>query len=171
MRFQYCPLCGGRLVDKKIPDEGLVPYCVPCGRVYFQQPLPCVLALAVNAGGEVALLHQHEVAETHDVVVAGHLLSGENGEEAAAREVREELGLAVLSSCYVGSYYFPQKDMLMLGYAVQVEGDAFILSEEVDAAVWLPANLALNRLREGGPAYCLLRDYMNNRKNMDSNEQ
>lgn len=165
MRFQYCPLCGGRLVDKKIPDEGLVPCCVPCGHAYFNQPLPCILALAVNDRGEVALLRQHEISDTHEVVVAGHVLSGESGEEAAVREIREELGLEPRSVRYVGSYYYARKDMLMLGYAARVEGDAFCLSDEVDAAVWLPPESALTRLREGGQARQLLRDYMKGQAN------
>lgn len=158
MRFAYCPACGRRLVDKRMPDGTLVPCCVPCGRMGYDQPFPGILALAVNSREEVALLREH--AGGGDRLVAGPVLSGESGEEAALRQVGQTLGLAGNATRYLGSYAEAEQDRLLLGYAVRVAGDVFALPDTVDAAVWLPAAMALERLREDGPARRLVQEYL-----------
>ena len=158
MRFEYCPLCGRRLVGKKFPNGRLIPCCVPCGHVYDNQPFSGVLALAVNAREEVALLRRHGTGDVSEKLPEGKVLAGESGEEAAARAVREELGLTPREVRYVGSCPQPTGDTLFLGYAVRVECDVFFLPDEVDAAVWLPLEQALYRLSEG--TRWLLREYI-----------
>ena len=89
--------------------------------------------------------------------MAGVVKAGESAEDAALREASEELGLAPVSVHFVRSYPYPEKDMLMLGFRVDVRKGGFRLSKEVDSAEWFMPDKALNALREGSIAYRLVR--------------
>jgi NAD+ diphosphatase len=149
MRFVYCPQCGDRLTSRALGDEGPTPYCVRCTKPFFDVPRPCVLVAVLNEVGEVALLKQSYISETHRVLVAGLIKPDETAEEAAAREVEEETGQNVQSVRYVASYGHPRADALMLGFVARVEKREFCLSCEVDEAAWFPIEDARGLLKPG----------------------
>jgi len=159
MKFTYCPTCGQKLVPKIIGDEGYVPFCESCGKPLFDYFYTCTISLAVNEQGEAALIKQGYVSQTSHVCIAGYMKSGENAESAAAREVGEELGLKVLSTEYINSYYYPKKDMLMLGFVCRVNKDSFNISQEVDSAEWFSYDEAEQKLKNSSIALQLLKDY------------
>ena len=92
MRFEYCPHCGTRAVQKEIGDEGLMPWCDRCKRPLFDIFSTCIIALAVDEERNVALLRQGYISTQHYVLVSGYMKPGESAEECAAREIGEELG-------------------------------------------------------------------------------
>lgn len=157
MKFTYCPHCGTKLVQKEIGDEGLIPFCEQCSVPLWDTFTTCIICAVVNEKQEVALLRQAYVSATKYVCVAGVMKPGEAAEEAAAREVAEELGLSVEKLTYIRSYPYEQKEMLMLGFRADVKKDGFRLSQEVDAAEWVPFEEALEKLREGSIAWQLVR--------------
>ncbi len=157
MRFQYCPCCGRKAVQKEIGDEGVIPYCESCAVPLWDMFTTSIIAAVVNECGEVALLRQNYVSTTNHVCVAGVMKLGESAEETVVREIGEELGVSVKSVEFVKSYPYEKKEMLMLGFkAVAEEGD-FVLSGEVDAAEWVKFEDALGLLREGSIAWQLVR--------------
>ena len=70
MRFQFCPHCGSKPVLKEIGDEGLVPWCENCKLPLFPMFATCIIALAVNEDGEVALLRQGYLSQQYHVPVS-----------------------------------------------------------------------------------------------------
>ncbi len=160
MHFTYCPHCGKKLEERCIGDEGLVPWCDSCRLPLFDIPETCTITLAVNEFGEAALLRQNYVSTDTFVCVAGHIKTGETAEETALREVEEEIGIKPEEVAYLGSYYYPRKDMLMLGYWAKVKKADFCISGEVDAAEWFPLETALKKVRQGSIAMQLIVDYM-----------
>lgn len=149
MRYRFCPTCGAGLTERVLGDEGLVPYCAACRAPYFDVGRPCVLVLAVNDSGQVALLRQPEVAREHWVLVAGYHKAGESAEETVVREVREETGLSVSETRYIQSYYREGKDLLLLGFVAHVTGEISQASREVDEARWFPLDEVAKQLRPG----------------------
>ena len=143
MRFEYCPHCGTRAVQKEIGDEGLMPWCDRCKRPLFDIFSTCIIALAVDEEGNVALLRQGYISTRHYVLVSGYIKPGESAEECAAREIGEELGLAVRGLHFTGTYWLGKKDMLMIGFVANVHREEFHLSLEVDQAVWVTPEEAL----------------------------
>lgn len=160
MHFTYCPHCGEKLTDREIGDEGLVPYCGHCQLALFDLPDTCTIALVVNEYREAALLRQDYVSKTSYVCVAGHIKTGENAEQTAAREVQEEIGLTAESITYIGSYYHAKNDLLMLGFLAEVKKADFHISGEVDRADWFPLEDAPKQVREGSIAQQLILDCM-----------
>lgn len=149
MRFDYCPKCGTKAVLREIGDEGEMPFCESCQAPLFDLFPVCVLCVAADEQGEIALIRQSYVNNGTYVGVAGYMKSGESGEEAALREVAEELGLQPCEVIPIKTYPYVKKDMLMLGYLVRVKRSEFSLSDEVDSAAWFRPEDAVKAVREG----------------------
>lgn len=152
MRFTYCPDCGAKLVLREIGDEGRIPYCENCRQPRWDMFVTSIICAVFNEQNEVALIRQGYVSQSFPVCVAGIMKPGESAEQAAAREVEEELGLPVRRLTYQRSDYFAAKGMLMLGFRAEVEKAAFRLSGEVDSAMWVPAAEAPAIMRPGSIA-------------------
>lgn len=158
MRFTYCPHCGGKLIQKEIGDEGQIPFCENCSVPLWDMFTTSVICAVVNEQREVALIRQNYVSSTNHVCVAGIMKLGESAEETAVREIKEETGLDVVKLEYIKSYPYEKKEMLMLGYKAIVKKADFILSGEVDSAVWVKYEDALSLLREGSIAWQLVKE-------------
>lgn len=158
MRFTYCPHCGSKLIRKEIGDEGRIPFCEKCSVPLWDMFTTSVICAVVNEEREVALIRQNYVSTTNHVCVAGIMKLGESAEDTAVREIKEETGLDVVKLEYIRSYPYEKKEMLMLGYKAVVKKADFILSGEVDSAVWVKYEDALSLLREGSIAWQLVRE-------------
>ena len=112
MRFQYCPQCGSKLILREAGDDGLTPYCAACDEMWFDMFPSCVIILVANEYNEIALLHQPRLSD-RGIFVSGYITPGESAEEAAVREVKEELGLDIESIESTGSYWFQKRGQLM----------------------------------------------------------
>lgn len=162
MIFKFCPACGSRLDECKIGDEGTVPFCKKCARPWFSVSHPCVITLVVNECGEIALVKQNFASDERFVCVAGYIKAGETAEQAVCREVKEELGLNVVSLKFIKSYYFEKHDNLMLGFVCRVKKGNFTISDELKAAEWFDVENALLQLKESKIAKKLLLEYIKN---------
>ena len=139
MHYVYCPVCGRKLEEKNAGDDGKVPYCENCGRYWFDSFSTCVIILVADEQHEIALLRQEYLSDRYSSLVSGYMSPGESAEDAAIREVREELGIPVEKPELVGTYWFGTREMLMIGFIDRVKKCEFRLSEEVDSASWVPA--------------------------------
>ena len=67
---------------------------------------------------------------------------------------------------YVQSLWFSLKNILMVGYIARVEKEEFILSSEVDDAMWIRVEDALDKIYPKHPdniAYILCKSFLNNK--------
>lgn len=149
MRFGYCPFCGTKTVPREIGDEGEIPYCESCDRPLFDMFHTCVLCIVVNEDSEVALIRQSYGNTERFVGVAGFMKVGETPEEAARREVGEEIGLTAEEVQYIGSSFHERGGQLMLGMLVRVRKADFRISDELLEAKWFSFGNAVNTVREG----------------------
>lgn len=161
MRFQYCPDCGQKLVERPIGDEGDVPYCDRCKRPLFDMFSTCIIVLVVNRQGEAALLRQNYISSRYHNLISGYMKPGETAEETARREVKEEIGVDVEDLAITGTYWFGKKDMLMIGFIASAQKQDLVLSQEVDGAWWVPAEQAIGMVHpKGSVSYALLEEYL-----------
>lgn len=158
MRFTYCPHCGSKLIKKEIGDEGMVPFCEPCSMPLFEMFSTCVICAVTNECSEMALLKQNYISETRYVCVSGFMKIGEAAEDAAVREIEEEIGQKVEEIRYIRSYPYEKKEMLMLGFHAKVKKADLELSVEVDDAEWVKFEDALGKIREGSIAWQLVKE-------------
>lgn len=157
MRFTYCPHCGEKLIQKEIGDEGLIPYCDSCQVPLWDMFTTSVICAVVNEQREVALIRQDYVSTANFVCVAGIMKLGESAEDAAIREIKEEIGQDVQQLTFIKTYPYERKEMLMVGFKALVKKADLTLSREVDSAQWFPFEQALGKLREGSIAWQLVK--------------
>lgn len=148
MRFTFCPDCGQKLSARDLGDEHDVPWCDGCGRPWFEM-FPCCVIVLVRRAGKFALIKQNSCEQSERdkyVCVSGYIKTGESAEQAALREVKEELGLDPLYCTLVSSYVYKKKQMLMLGFCVDADEGEFSLSDELCEAKWFNKEQAVELL-------------------------
>lgn len=161
MRFKFCPDCGEKLTVKSFGDEVDVPFCKKCDKAWFDMFSNAVIVLVINEYGEAAVLRQNYISERFFNLVSGYMKPGETAENAAQREVKEEIGIEVTDLSLVGTFWFAKKDMLMIGFIARAKKTDFTLSTEVDGAEWIAAEDAINRVHpKGSVSYALLDEYL-----------
>lgn len=163
MRYIYCPQCGIKLIGKTAGDDGKVPFCKQCNRYWFDAFSSCSIVLVANQYNEIALLRQMYMSDKFTSFVSGYITPGENAEETAVREVKEELGLDIEKLEYAETYWFDSKDILMHGFIGFTSKSDFILSREVDSAEWVSALRAPETMfpdRPGNAMYPIYRKYL-----------
>lgn len=118
-RHGFCPLCGG---PTAIEQAGWVRRC-PQGHDQFPRTDPAVIMLVHDGADRCVLGRQAVWPEGRFSILAGFVEPGESAEAAVAREVFEEVGVAVEDVRYVSSQPWPFPGSLMLGYTARVTGD------------------------------------------------
>ncbi len=139
MRYKYCPECGEKLSMIHAGDDGMVPYCEHCEKRWFDTFHSCVVVLTYNEYDEIVLSKQWYLPEQYASFTTGFMIPGESAEEAAVREVKEELGLNLEKLIYAGTYWLGAVDQLLHGFIGYTPKCGLRLSEEISSAEWVPA--------------------------------
>ena len=100
---RHCPRCGERTAS--INGE-LGKRCPRCSYEHYPHLHPAVIVL-VRDGERVLLTRKSIWAKGRYGLVAGFVDAGESLEEAAHREVEEEVGVQIRDLCYIASQYWP----------------------------------------------------------------
>lgn len=147
MHFEYCPKCGGKLIERNSWDEGEVPYCPTDDIFYFETPKPCIIA-AVIKGSKILLLKQSYTFKNSKVLISGYVTNGETVEDTVLREVKEETGITVENIKYLGSEYLDSKEIIMLTYIAYYKEGEIEKSSEVEWVEWSHIENALCEMEE-----------------------
>jgi ADP-ribose pyrophosphatase YjhB (NUDIX family) len=94
--FKHCTECGSAGLWAQSSREFV---CAACGFRHFVTPIPAACALLLDAHDRLLLTRRaHEPGLGRLCVPGGVIEGGESGEEACAREVREEVGLSLAAA-------------------------------------------------------------------------
>jgi NAD+ diphosphatase len=115
----YCGSCGGRNGDS--PEE-LARLCPSCGRIEYPRIAPAVIVLITNDSGDALLAHNSKFKDRMYSLIAGFAEPGESLEDAARREIKEEINIEVDELCYIKSQSWPFPDSLMIGFSARYAG-------------------------------------------------
>ena len=161
MHFTFCPHCGARLGSVPFGDDGRVPWCKACHKPFFDIFPVVAITMVVNEEEEVALLKPKYMSEQYYNFVSGYVQPGEAAELCAAREVQEEIGVQARDVHFVCSHWESEQQMLLLGFVARATKGGFTLSEEINAAKWVPVARALDLVYpEGNITHTLLVQYL-----------
>jgi NAD+ diphosphatase len=131
----HCPRCGSP--TERLPGEW-GKRCPACRYEHYPHLHPAVIVL-VQDGDRVLLARKPGWAPGRYALVAGFVDNGESLEGAAAREVREEVGVEVTDVRYVGSQNWPFPSQLMIGFVARYAGGAVAVDRtELEDARWFP---------------------------------
>ena len=159
----YCSGCGSELELKKLDEEGLIPYCPKCNKFKFPSFSTAVSMIVVNSDeSKVLLIKQYN--SSRNILVAGYVNIGESLEHAVKREVKEEVGLNVVSLRFNKSEYFGKNKVLMVNFIAVVENEEFSIKEnEVDYAKWYESFEALDMVAPNTLAKRFVANYIENK--------
>jgi len=136
---QYCGQCGHPTADKT--DER-AKICPACGLTNYPRLSPAII-VAVLKGDRLLLASNKRFKSGFYSVLAGFVEPGETLEDCVAREVREEVGVAVRNIRYFGSQPWPFPNSLMVAFVADFAGGEITAdsAEIVDAGWFSAANL------------------------------
>lgn len=100
-QFKYCPKCGS---DRFFENNFKSKKCENCGFTYYFNSSSSTIALIINGNDELLVATRaHEPVKGTLDLPGGFVDLDETGEEAVAREVKEETGLNVEEVKYLFS--------------------------------------------------------------------
>ena len=144
-RHGFCSVCGHRTAMGR---GGHVRKCAECGAEHFPRTDPVAIMLVHD--GERCLLGQSRGRLSRMRMysaLAGFIDQGESVEEAVAREVREEAGIAVRDIRYHSSQPWPFPSSLMIGcHAEAATTEIHIDDEEMIDVRWFDRREVLDAL-------------------------
>ena len=131
----HCPRCGTPTVTVA---AGHAQRCPADGSEHFPRIDPAVIMLVTDPDDRCLLARNRRWPERRVSILAGFVEPGESAEQAVAREVQEETGIAVAQVRYVGSQPWPMPQSLMLGFRAAASGDLELRvdDDEIAEAHW-----------------------------------
>lgn len=123
---RFCSKCGQSM---KHSEKERMLYCESCGFKTYPTISPCVI-VAVYNGNRLLLTKYAGRAYTKYALIAGFIEIGENLEQAAHREVKEEVGLKIKNLKFYKSQPWPFTDTLLAGFFAEVDGNSTITLQE-----------------------------------------
>ncbi|ALE06722.1 hypothetical protein AL755_16780 [Arthrobacter sp. ERGS1:01] len=154
-----CPRCGAATESEW---AGWMRRCTVDGSEHFPRTDPAVIVAIVGADEKILLASNFAWPANRYSTVAGFVEAGESAEQAAVREIAEEVGVKLHAVEYLGSQAWPFPRSLMLGFlahtadtvpvpdGVEVREARWFSREELQSAVLsgdagIPGRLSIAR--------------------------
>jgi NAD+ diphosphatase len=133
--FVHCPRCGA-VTEPEL--AGHARRCPVDASEHFPRLDPAVIMLVTDPDDRCLLARNSQWPQRRVSVLAGFVEPGESAEQAVAREVLEETGIAVGDVRYAGSQPWPMPHSLMLGFCASATGSLEIRvdRDEIAEARW-----------------------------------
>jgi NAD+ diphosphatase len=131
----FCPNCGA---PSEPASAGHARRCTAEDIDEFPRVDPAMIVLVTDPQDRCLLARNAAWPQYRVSVLAGFVEAGESAEQAVAREVHEETGIAVASVRYLGSQPWPMPQSLMLGFQASATGslEFHVDHEEIAEAGW-----------------------------------
>ena len=141
---RHCGACGAPTLPHAA-DRAVE--CLDCKLVFYPRIAPVVMGL-VYRDNEILLTRKAGYAPGRYTVVAGFVEAGESLEQCLAREVAEEVGVAIRNPRYFGSQPWPFPNSLVMAFSAEwAGGEARPDRAELEDARWFAVD-ALPELPE-----------------------
>lgn len=133
-RTRFCGACGHE-TSNRIGERARE--CFSCGEIFYPQIAPVVMVAVVNGEGKLLLARNASFGGNRHSVLAGFVEAGETLEEAAVREVAEEVGVRIDDLRYRKSQFWPFPGSLIAAFTARhAGGDIRCDGVEIVEAGW-----------------------------------
>jgi 8-oxo-dGTP diphosphatase len=117
----FCPQCGGRLATRQVEQRDR-PVCADCEFVYYVDPKVATAVIVPHDGGIVLGRRAISPGRGAWSFPSGYVDRGEVVEQAAVREVWEEIGVDVEIDGLIGLYSTAGQAVILAVYASHIVG-------------------------------------------------
>ena len=149
--MEYCIHCGTKLIEKELEHEGIIPYCPKCKEYRFKIFNTAVsMVITTKTFDKVLFIEQY--GRKKYILVAGYISKGENAEDAARREINEEVGLKVNRLIFQKTEYFEKSNTLMINFIAVVEDMDVHSNYEIDDYAWFSVEEGKEKIAKGSLA-------------------
>ena len=158
---KYCGVCGKPMVmHTEISKK-----CTACGNVVWPALTTAVITL-VHRGDEILMVQSRNFKGKYYGLVAGFVETGESVEEAAVREIREEVGIEIKNLTYARSQPWPYPSVLMIGFTAEyASGDIKLQYSELSDGGWYHRDHLPQLPGEMGVARQMIEQWLEETKN------
>ena len=133
---RFCGKCG-HATENKHDERAKI--CPQCSLINYPRVSPAII-VAVIKDRQILLGSNRRFKGGFYSVLAGFAEPGESLEECVAREVKEEVGIAVKNIRYFGSQPWPFPNSLMVGFIADYAGGRIKVNKsEIIEAAWYSA--------------------------------
>ena len=140
---KFCPRCG-KSAEVSYPRSIACPHC---GYASYFNPKPVAAAIPVAPDGRIVLLRRaFDPGKDLWTFPGGFVDLGESVEDAAHRETREELDIAIELQGLVGVYSRPDTPIVLVVYAARTTDEPRTTEEATEVRAFDPAGLPWDEL-------------------------
>lgn len=129
---KFCGGCGSEVINT---FELLEKSCPKCDKVIYPQLSPAIMVL-ISKGEKILLARSPHFSLGIYSAIAGFIDMGESAEDAAHREVKEEVGLSIQNLRYFSSQTWPFPSSFMIAYHADYLGGDIVCGDEIEDAKW-----------------------------------
>ncbi|MDE5714515.1 MAG: NUDIX domain-containing protein [Anaeroplasmataceae bacterium] len=149
--MKYCLECGSKLELKFLEHEGDIPFCHTCNAYRFPVfNVACSMIIVTKDRKKTLLVQQYK--KKKNILVAGYVNKKESAEEAAKREIMEEVGLQVDKLIFNQTSYYDKSNTLMINFIAFVDQIQVCPNDEIDSFQWFTLDEALHNIAENSLA-------------------
>jgi ADP-ribose pyrophosphatase YjhB (NUDIX family) len=137
-KAQFCSACAAPVLEREI-DHYMRTVCTGCGKILYRNPVPATGCIVEQQRAVLLARRKFEPWKGCWYVPSGFVEYGDDVEETARREVREETGLVVELGPLFGVYsYFddPRQDGIVILYRAVVVGGALEAGDDATEAAF-----------------------------------
>lgn len=157
---KHCHECGAELTLRKLEGEGMIPYCEKCGQYRFPMYNVAVSMIVVNKKTNKIMLIQQYGKPVY-ILVAGYVNRGEQAEQAAAREIKEETGMKVSHIKFNRTKFYEPSNTLMCNFTAYVDDDRELKpNDEIDKYKWFTKDEARKNILHNSLASYFLNAFL-----------
>jgi 8-oxo-dGTP diphosphatase len=140
-QHKFCSECGRPLAAAMLEGRMRM-HCPTCGHIAYENPLPVVVAVAVDDGKFLLIKRGIPPKKGFWGCPSGFIECGETPEEACLRELKEEAGVIGRIARLIRVKHLRDEelygDMLAVSYLVKVTGGTAYAGDEVDEVWYCP---------------------------------
>jgi ADP-ribose pyrophosphatase YjhB (NUDIX family) len=140
--LRFCTACAAPLVERVI-DHYVRSICTSCGKILYRNPVPATGCIVEQYGAVLLARRKFEPWKGCWYIPSGFVEYGDDVEETARREVREETGLVVELGTLFGVYsYFddPRQDGIIILYRATVVDGALEAGDDAAEVAFFAAD-------------------------------
>jgi 8-oxo-dGTP diphosphatase len=143
MEYNYCPICGSKLITKN-ENGAKRHFCKVCNRFIYKNPVPVVAGVIPDSENRILLIQRGiEPCKGSWALPSGFIETNETPQECIVREMKEETGLDTQIKEVLGIYQqqgWRYSSIITIAFILNIEGGKPKAGDDADNLSFFSSN-------------------------------